>query len=125
MNKEKIFEMKVSKDKPMDWEERPLEVREVEEKAYMILGEYAWILREENSKFFIEMRNLNDLDKTLMFKIRTTEESDYMVIDVLSCDFEEIEKYKMMFWTERNRDLFFRKFKDKDYKWVIKDLIES
>ncbi len=121
MDKEIIFEMVVSKEKPIDWEETPLEVREIKEKAYMILDEYAWILREENSKFYIETRNLNDLDKTLMFKIRTSEESDYMVIDVLSCDFEELQKYKMMFWTERNRDLFFRKFKDKDYKWVIKD----
>jgi len=43
-----------------------------------------------------------------------------MVIDVFSNDFEELDKYKMMFWTERNRELFFDELKDKESRWIIR-----
>lgn len=120
MGSEKLFEIVVSTEKPADWDEKPIEVREIEEKAYMILGEYAWVLKEQEGKYLIEMRNLNALDKFLMFEVKTFKNDEDMVISVLSSDFDELETYKMMFLTERNREFFFDEFRDESSKWVYR-----
>ena len=108
------------------------------EAAFMSMEGYVWLLYEKENTWFIAVQHLDDLSKTLWTKIRVaggyrdSMTADDLCIDFKETNFDETEKYKLLWLTERNREHFFEIFlgkyqpmeseEYKDYEmWVIKE----
>ncbi|MEG1723758.1 MAG: hypothetical protein RR313_00050 [Anaerovoracaceae bacterium] len=105
-----------------DW---PTEIKNIVEKAYMCMAGYVWQHYEENGEWFIKVVNINHLDKWLWLKVRKPSDEKAkpknMYLDFFSGNVSEIEKYKMLYYTERNRTLLCKVFiEEKDKDWVIR-----
>ena len=116
----------------------PENVLEVMRTAYMCMSGYAWMLYEKADEWFIKVIELDDsLDKYLLTKIRVTHPMDaeltieemHIAFAETKCD--ELTKYKILYYTERNKSLLLDVFRYKfssdeeeleDYRdWVIKE----
>ena len=116
----------------------PENVLNVMRTAYMCMSGYAWLLYEKEEGWFIKVIELDDsLDKYLLTKIRVTHPMDAeltiedMHIDFAETNCDELTKYKILYYTERNKSLLLDVFRYKfssdeeeleDYRdWVIKE----
>lgn len=129
MSEEDIFD-EIFKDVPP-------QVVAVMKSANMCMSGYAWLLYEKDEGWFIKVIELDDsLDKYLLTKIRVTHSMDAeltvedMHIDFAETNCDELTKYKILYYTERNRSLLLDVFRCKfssdeeelaNYRdWVIK-----
>lgn len=118
--------------------EIPENVLNVMRTAYMCMSGYAWMPYEKADEWFIKVIELDDsLDKYLLTKIRVTHPMDAeltiedMHIDFAETNCDELTKYKILYYTERNKSLLLDVFRYKfssdeeeleDYRdWVIKE----
>ncbi len=110
---------------------------EVVKAAVMVMGEDAWLLYEKEDSWHIAVKMLDNLDKTLWVKVRIASSEktislEDMCLDFESTDFDETTKYRLLWHTERNRELLLEVFLGKtapkdseEYKeyerWVIRE----
>lgn len=105
--------------------------------ALMVMGEDAWLLYEKEDGWHIAVKMLDNLEKTLWVKVRVASSKKNislkdMCLDFESTDFDETTKYRLLWYTERNRKLLLEVFLGKtapkdseEYKeyerWVIRE----
>ena len=112
---------------------------EVMKAAFMAMCGDSWLLYEKDDGWYIAVKRLDDLEKTLWTKIRIvgcskgeTVSLEQMHIDFKETDFDEKTKFELLYYTEKNRELllevFLGKFAPKDSyehreyeRWVIKE----
>lgn len=105
---------------------------EIEDTCYMRMSEYAFLLYEKEGIWYIAIRNMEDLNKYLYIKVTVigSEIPTYnnMRLDFKKTNFDDTQKWFVLWLAERNRKMFFDIFKGKyqdgeeleDYKkWVI------
>lgn len=104
--------------------------------AFMVLCGDAWLLYEKEDGWYLAVKRLDELEKTLWCKIRIAGQAAPMTledlyIDFYRTDFNEKTKFELLYYTEKNRELllepFLGKFAPKGseayqtyQQWVIK-----
>lgn len=106
----------------IETEELPENLRDIVEHAFLheYMTGFFWTLYEWKSRWFIKVQHINKIGRSLWLSVRVTKTAsdaaadEKIYLDFFRSDFDELTKFKGLYYSERNKALFFHVFRSKD-----------
>lgn len=105
-----------------EMEDLPEELQSIAEHAFFheYMTGFIWTLYEWKNRWFIKVQYINEIDKALWLTVRVTKTvsdpatEEKIYLDYFRTTFDELTKFKGLYYSERNKALFYHVLRCKE-----------